>query len=217
MVLRRPDTSTRANRPTDRAVAGPPHSSASTAVRSSIRCTALIVPPTGAGGSKCGSTVGRGGELGGDLVAAGESSTRAPGGAPPRGGLAAPRRRLHPDAPRVGADREAAPGRDPHALRLARRQPGPPGEPRRGGPGAEARRHEGRDAGPLAGGAAGTGTRRRGWATGLGVDGATAPGGHASLDRIAGRSGGPPAARCGPPAAPAPTSALARASRIVTI
>ena len=62
------------------------------------------------------------------------------------------RRRLHSDAPRVGADREAVPGRDPHALRLARRQPDPPGEPRRGGPGAEARRHEGRDAGPLAGG-----------------------------------------------------------------
>ena len=40
--------------------------------------------------------------------------------------------RTHPG---VGADREAAPGRDPHALRLARRQPGPPGEPHRGRPG----------------------------------------------------------------------------------
>ena len=49
-------------------------------------------------------------------------------------------------------DRQAAPGRDPHARRLARRQPGPPGEPRRGRPRPEARRHEGRDAGPLAGG-----------------------------------------------------------------
>ena len=57
--------------------------------------------------------VGRGGELRGDLVAAGDSSTRA--GAPPRGGLAAPRRRLHRDAPTVGADREAALGRYPHA------------------------------------------------------------------------------------------------------
>ena len=36
--------------------------------------------------------------------------------------------------------------------RLARRQPGPPGEPRRGGPRSEARRHQGRDAGALAGG-----------------------------------------------------------------
>ena len=33
-------------------------------------------------------------------------------------------------------------------LRLARRQPGPPGEPRGRGAGAEARRHQGRDAGP---------------------------------------------------------------------
>ena len=64
--------------------------------------------------------------------------------------LAAPRGRLHPDAPGLGADREAAPGRDPHARRLARRQPGPPGEPRCGRAGAEARRHQGRDAGPLA-------------------------------------------------------------------
>ncbi len=43
-------------------------------------------------------------------------------------------------------------GRDPHARRLAGRQPGPHREPRRGRPGAEARRHQGRDAGPLAGG-----------------------------------------------------------------
>ena len=42
-------------------------------------------------------------------------------GAPPRAArrLAAPRGRLHPDPPRVGPDREAAPGRDPHARRLA--------------------------------------------------------------------------------------------------
>ena len=38
--------------------------------------------------------------------------------------------------------REATPRRDPRALRLARRQPGPPGNPRRGGSGAEAR-HQG--------------------------------------------------------------------------
>ena len=66
--------------------------------------------------------------------------------------LAAPRGRLHPDPPRVGPHGEAAPGRDPHARRLARRQPGPPGEPRGRGPRAEARGHEGRDAGALAGG-----------------------------------------------------------------
>ena len=35
---------------------------------------------------------------------------------------------------------EAAPGRDPDARRLARRQPGPPGKPRRGGARPEARR-----------------------------------------------------------------------------
>ena len=52
----------------------------------------------------------------------------------------------------LGPDRETAPGRHSHARRLARRQPGPPREPRRGRPGAEARRHQGRDAGPLAGG-----------------------------------------------------------------
>ena len=56
--------------------------------------------------------------------------------------LPAPRGRLHPDAPRVGPDREAAPGRDPLVRRLARRQPGHPGEPRRGRAGAEARRHQ---------------------------------------------------------------------------
>ena len=60
----------------------------------------------------------------------------------------APRGRLHPDSPGVGPDRQAAPGRDPRALRLARRQPGPPGEPGGRGAGAEARRHQGRDAGP---------------------------------------------------------------------
>ena len=66
--------------------------------------------------------------------------------------LAAPRGRLYPDSLRVGPDREAAPGRDRHTRRLACRQPGPSGEPRRGRPGAETRCHEGRDAGPLAGG-----------------------------------------------------------------
>ena len=86
-----------------------------------------------------------------------ESGGAIPGvvrGARPRAArrLAAPRGRLHPDAPGLGADREAAPGRDPHARRLARRQPGPPGEPRGCGAGAEARRHQGRDAGALAGG-----------------------------------------------------------------
>ena len=37
------------------------------------------------------------------------------------------------------------------ALRLARRQPSPPGEPGRGRAGAEARSHEGRDTGPRGG------------------------------------------------------------------
>ena len=46
------------------------------------------------------------------------------------------------NSPGIGPDRQAAPRGDPHALRLARRQPGPPGEPRRGRPGAEARRHQ---------------------------------------------------------------------------
>ena len=66
------------------------------------------------------------------------------------GGLAAARGGLHPDPPRVGAHRQAAPGRLPHARRLARRQPGPAGEPGGGRPGADARRHEGRNAGALA-------------------------------------------------------------------
>ena len=66
--------------------------------------------------------------------------------------LPAPRGRLHPDPPWVGPHGETAPGRDPHARRLARRQPGPPREPRRGGSRPEARRHQGGDAGPLAGG-----------------------------------------------------------------
>ena len=35
---------------------------------------------------------------------------------------AAPRGRLHPDSPGIGADGEAPPRRDPHARRLARRQ-----------------------------------------------------------------------------------------------
>ena len=43
--------------------------------------------------------------------------------------LPAPCGRLHPDPPRVGPHGEAAPGRDPHARRLARRQPGPPLNP----------------------------------------------------------------------------------------
>ena len=68
-----------------------------------------------------------------------------------QGGLDAARVGLHPDPPRVGAHRQAAPGGHPHARRLARRQPGPAGEPGGGRPGAEARRHEGRDAGALAG------------------------------------------------------------------
>ena len=52
----------------------------------------------------------------------------------PRPGLrvAAPRGCLHPYSPGIGPDGETAPGRDPHALRLARRQSGPPGEPGRG-------------------------------------------------------------------------------------
>ena len=58
---------------------------------------------------------------------------------------------LHPDPPGVGPDRQAAPGRKPHARRLARRQPGPPREPGGGRPGAEARGDDGRDAGALAG------------------------------------------------------------------
>ena len=66
----------------------------------------------------------------------------------PRRRLAAPRSRLHPDPPGIGPHGEAAPGSDPHAVRLARRQPGPPREPRGRGAGAEARRHQGRDAGP---------------------------------------------------------------------
>ena len=62
-------------------------------------------------------------DAGGVRAGGGAVSGVARGPRPPdRGGLAAPRRRLHPDAPRVGADREAARGRGPHALRLARRQ-----------------------------------------------------------------------------------------------
>ena len=68
-----------------------------------------------------------------------------------RGGLAAARGGLHPDPPRVGAHGQAAPGGDPHARRLARRQPGSPGESGGGRPGAEARGDDGRDAGALAG------------------------------------------------------------------
>ena len=67
------------------------------------------------------------------------------------GGRAAARGGLHPDPPRVGAHRQAAPGGPPHARRLARRQPGPAGEPGGGRPGADARGDDGRDAGALAG------------------------------------------------------------------
>ena len=66
------------------------------------------------------------------------------------GGRAAARGRLHPDPPRVGAHRQAAPGRPPHARRLARRQPGPAGEPGGGRPGPHARGDDGRDAGARA-------------------------------------------------------------------
>ena len=48
-----------------------------------------------------------------------------------------------------GPHGEAAPGCDPHVRRLARRQPGPADEPCGRGAGAEARRHEGLDAGPV--------------------------------------------------------------------
>ena len=53
--------------------------------------------------------------------------------------------------PWVGAHGQAAPGRHPHARRLARSQPGSPRKPGRGRPGVEARSHQGRDAGALAG------------------------------------------------------------------
>ena len=76
---------------------------------------------------------------------------RSPG-SPAGRRLPAPRGHLHPDSPWIGPDGEAALGGDPHARRLARRQPGPPGQSRRGRARPEARRHEGRDAGPLAGG-----------------------------------------------------------------
>ena len=59
---------------------------------------------------------------------------------------------LHPDAPRVGRDRDAPLGRDPDARRWLVVGQVRPVNPRRGGAGAEARRDEGRDAGPLAGG-----------------------------------------------------------------
>ena len=67
------------------------------------------------------------------------------------GGRAAARGGLHPDPPRVGAHRQAAPGGPPHARRLARRQPGPAGEPGGGRAGADARGDDGRDAGARAG------------------------------------------------------------------
>ena len=86
----------------------------------------------------------------GGVRAGGGAVSRVVRGARPR----APRRLARSTWPptsgptRVGPDRQAAPGRDPRALRLARRQPGPPGEPGGRGAGAEARRHQGRDAGP---------------------------------------------------------------------
>ena len=84
--------------------------------------------------------------------AVGQFSGVVRGARPPAGRrLAAPRGRLHPDPPRVGPHGEAALGRDPHARRLARRQPGPPREPRGRGARSEARRDEGRDAGPVSG------------------------------------------------------------------
>ena len=120
------------------------------------RPAALIVDGTGCGGAVPGVLRGADREradTGGVRAGGGAVSRVVRGARPrPRGGLAAPRRRLHPDPPRIGPDRQAAPGRDPHALRLARRQPGPPREPGGRGAGTEARRHQGLDAGPLAGG-----------------------------------------------------------------
>ena len=117
---------------------------------------ALIVD-AGAGCRRAVSGVLRGAdrerEDAGGVRAGGGAVSGVVRGPRPRPGCdsSAPRGRLHPDPPRVGPDRQAAPGRHPRALRLARRQPGPPGEPRRRGAGAEARRHQGLDAGPLAG------------------------------------------------------------------
>ena len=109
----------------------------------------------GAGGRGAGDRDGRGpghgavpGVLrGADRERQNSGGVRAGGGAIPRvvrgarpraaRRIAAPRGRLHPDPPRLGPHGEAAPGRAPHARRLARRQPGPPGEPRRGRPRAE--------------------------------------------------------------------------------
>ena len=63
--------------------------------------------------------------------------------------VSAPRGHLHPDPPGIGPDRQAVPRREPRARRLARRQLGHPREPSgRGAGGAEARRHQGRDASP---------------------------------------------------------------------
>ena len=89
----------------------------------------------------------------GGVRAGGGAVSRVVRGARPRPGLrvAAPRGCLHPYSPGIGPDGETALGRDPHALRLARRQSGPPGEPGRGRPGAEARRHQGLDPGSLSG------------------------------------------------------------------
>ena len=70
---------------------------------------------------------------------------------PAAGDRAAPRGGVHPDASRVGADGEAAPGRHPGALRLARGPLGAAREPGRGRAGPKARRDAGRDAGADAG------------------------------------------------------------------
>ena len=99
-------------RPTaDRAVDSPPGEAARKARRGRRR-----------GGSRTGRRGRRTGGPGGSFSRGARLR--------PRGGLPAPRRRLHPDPPWLGPDCQAAPRRDPHALRLARRQPSPPGEPR---------------------------------------------------------------------------------------
>ena len=88
--------------------------------------------------------------------AAGSSSLGAAHGPAVAGGRAAPRRRLHPDVPGVGPDRQASTsplfgrlcdwlGRPPSAAR----EPGGVG-----GAGSPSPRHQERDAGPAAGGEA---------------------------------------------------------------
>ena len=58
---------------------------------------------------------------------------------------------VYPHASGFGADGQAAPGRHPGAVRLARRPPGAAGESGRGGSGTEARGDQGGDAGADAG------------------------------------------------------------------